>query len=159
MYVKTQIIITGTIICLIILVAIFAPALSPYEYDKTNFPNALRAPDSVHLMGTDQEGRDLLSRVIHGSRISIAVAVGTAAMALVIGTVLGAVSGYAGGKTDELIMRTVDVFYAVPDLLLIVLLTLVIGSGGDGHRHISRGDVVDEGGEGSEGKRASGKVL
>ena len=98
MYVKTQIAITGTIICLIILVAIFAPALSPYEYDQTNFSNALRAPDSVHLMGTDQEGRDLLSRVIHGSRISIVVAVGTAAMALVIGTVLGAVSGYAGGK-------------------------------------------------------------
>ncbi|MDE0159248.1 MAG: ABC transporter permease [Candidatus Dadabacteria bacterium] len=129
MYVKTQVIITGTLIFLIILVAIFAPALSPYEYDQTNFANALRAPDSVHLMGTDQEGRDLLSRVIHGSRISIAVAVGTAAMALVIGTVLGAVSGYAGGKTDELIMRTVDVFYAVPDLLLIVLLTLVIGTG------------------------------
>ena len=129
MYVKAQIMITGTMILLIVLVAIFAPAISPYEYDRANFSNALRFPDSEHLMGTDQEGRDMLSRVIHGSRISIAVAVGTAAMALFIGTILGAVSGYAGGKTDELIMRTVDVFYAVPDLLLIVLLTLVIGTG------------------------------
>lgn len=129
MYVKTQIIITGMVICLMMLVALFAPVISPYEYDKANFPNALRAPDGEHPMGTDQEGRDLLSRVIHGSRISIAVALGTAFMSLVIGTVLGAISGYVGGKTDELIMRTVDVFYAVPDLLLIVLLTLVIGTG------------------------------
>ena len=130
MYVKTQVIITGNVNIPNNSGRDFRATCSPpYEYDQTNFANALRAPDSVHLMGTDQEGRDLLSRVIHGSRISIAVAVGTAAMALVIGTVLGAVSGYAGGKTDELIMRTVDVFYAVPDLLLIVLLTLVIGTG------------------------------
>ncbi len=129
MYAKTQVTVTGTIILLIVLTALFAPVISPYEYDRTDFPNALRSPDSTHLMGTDQEGRDLLSRVIYGSRISIAVALGTAAMALVIGTFLGAVSGYVGGKIDEVIMRTVDIFYAVPDLLLIVLLTLVIGTG------------------------------
>lgn len=129
MYLKIQIAVTGAIICAAMLAALLAPAISPHEPDRTNFSEALRAPDSEHLMGTDQEGRDLLSRIIHGSRISMAVALGTAAMALVIGTALGALSGYAGGKTDELIMRTVDVFYAVPDLLLIVLITLVVGTG------------------------------
>ena len=80
-------------------------------------------------MGTDQEGRDLLSRVIYGARVSIAVALGTALIALIVGTVYGALSGYLGGKIDELMMRIVDVFYSLPDLLVIVLLTLIIGKG------------------------------
>lgn len=128
-YLKAQIIITGTIICLMIIAAIAAPLISPYSYDETDFSNTLQPPSFKHLMGTDQEGRDLFSRVIHGSRVSIAVAVGTVLMATIIGTILGAISGYAGGKLDEFIMRIVDVFYSLPDLLVIVLFTLIIGKG------------------------------
>jgi len=126
---KAQIIITAAIIIAIIVIAIAAPLIAPFKYDKTDFKNALSKPSSVNLMGTDQEGRDLLSRVIYGSRVSITVALGTALIALIIGTLYGAVSGYLGGKIDEVMMRLVDIFYSLPDLLLIVLLTLIIGRG------------------------------
>ena len=129
MLLKAQIIITAAIITAIIAVAIGAPLIAPYKYDQTNFKNALSKPSAENLMGTDQEGRDLLSRVIYGSRVSITVALGTALIALIIGTFYGAVSGYIGGKVDEVMMRLVDIFYSLPDLLLIVLITLIIGRG------------------------------
>lgn len=129
MYLKAQIIISSVIIFLIIIVALAAPVISPYRYDETNFSNTLQPPSVAHPMGTDQEGRDMLSRVIYGARVSIAVALGTAVIAMFVGTFYGAVSGYVGGKTDELLMRIVDVFYSLPDLLVIVLLTLVMGQG------------------------------
>ena len=129
MLTKIQIITTALIIAVIIGVAIAAPHVAPYEYDETDFRNTLTKPGGSHLMGTDQEGRDLLSRIIYGARVSITVALGTALIALIIGTVYGAVSGYAGGRVDEAMMRLVDIFYSLPDLLLIVLITLVIGRG------------------------------
>ncbi|NIP32083.1 MAG: ABC transporter permease subunit [Candidatus Dadabacteria bacterium] len=122
-------IITGTIILIIIAAALAAPIISPYRYDETNFSNTLKSPSFKHPMGTDQEGRDMLSRIIFGSRVSITVALGTAAMALFIGTIFGALSGYIGGKIDEFMMRIVDIFYSLPDLLVIVLFTLIIGKG------------------------------
>ncbi len=129
MLLKAQIIITAAIILIIIGIAVAAPYVAPYKYDETDFRNALSKPGGKHVLGTDQEGRDMLSRIIYGARVSIAVALGTAGIALVIGTFYGAVSGYIGGKVDELMMRVVDVFYSLPDLLLIVLITLVIGRG------------------------------
>ena len=129
MLTKIQIITTALIIAVIIGVAVAAPLVAPYEYDETDFRNTLATPGGKHLLGTDQEGRDMLSRVIYGARVSITVALGTALIALIIGTAYGAVSGYAGGKTDEAMMRLVDIFYSLPDLLLIVLITLVIGRG------------------------------
>ena len=129
MLLKAQILISALIIALILLIAIAAPYIAPYKYDQTNFKNILQSPNKTHIMGTDQEGRDLLSRVIYGARVSIAVALGTAFIALLVGTLYGAVSGYIGGKIDEAMMRIVDVFYSLPDLLVIVLLTLIIGKG------------------------------
>lgn len=129
MLLKAQIIISTLVILIILFVAIAAPLVAPYEYDQTDFTNTLKSPSEKHMMGTDQEGRDLFSRVIYGSRVSIAVALGTALIALIVGTFYGAVSGYVGGKIDELMMRIVDVFYSLPDLLIIVLLTLIIGKG------------------------------
>jgi len=129
MLTKIQIITTALIIAVIIGVAIAAPHVAPYEYDETDFRNTLAKPGGSHLIGTDQEGRDLLSRIIFGARVSITVALGTALIALIIGTVYGAISGYAGGRVDEAMMRLVDIFYSLPDLLLIVLITLVIGRG------------------------------
>jgi oligopeptide transport system permease protein len=129
---KAQVIITAVLIIFIICVAVAAPYISPYEFDETDFENTLSLPSAKHIMGTDEEGRDILSRVIYGARVSIAVAIGTALMALFIGTTYGAISGYVGGKIDELMMRIVDVFYSLPDLLLIVLITLVVRKGVEG---------------------------
>ena len=129
MFTKIQIITTALIIVVIIGAAVAAPYVAPYAYDETDFRNTLATPGGKHLLGTDQEGRDMLSRVIYGARVSITVALGTALIALIIGTIYGAVSGYVGGKTDEAMMRLVDIFYSLPDLLLIVLITLVIGRG------------------------------
>ena len=129
MLVKAQIIVSALIITAIILTAVAAPLIAPYEFDETDFQNTLRPPSIEHIMGTDEEGRDLFSRVIYGARVSVAVAMGTALLALIVGTVYGAFSGYIGGKTDELMMRVVDVFYSLPDLLLIVLVSLILGKG------------------------------
>lgn len=129
MYLKAQIAVSSVIIVIILFVAIAAPLISPYRYDEADFSKTLLPPSLEHPMGTDQEGRDMLSRVIYGSRVSIAVALGTAVIAAFVGTIFGSVSGYVGGKTDEFMMRIVDIFYSLPDLLVIVLLTLVIGQG------------------------------
>lgn len=129
MLLKVQVILTGVIIVTIIGIAVAAPYITPYAYYEADFNNLLKSPSKKHLMGTDEEGRDLFSRVIYGARVSIFVALGTAFVAFFIGTIYGAISGYVGGKLDEVMMRIVDVFYSLPDLLLIVLITLVIGRG------------------------------
>jgi ABC-type dipeptide/oligopeptide/nickel transport system permease subunit len=152
---KAQITITAIIIIAIIGIAIAAPLLAPYEYDQTDFKNALSEPSQKNLMGTDQEGRDLLSRVIYGSRVSITVAIGTALIALLIGTAYGAISGYMGGRIDEAMMRVVDIFYSLPDLLRIVLITLIIGRGRDSAR--ARPHRLDARCENSKGQRAPDK--
>ncbi len=127
--VRAQLVLSSLVIAAVVAVAVLAPWLAPYGPEETDFGRALEPPSWDHPMGTDQEGRDLLSRLIHGSRVSVAVALGTAFMALVVGTVYGGVSGYLGGRADDVMMRVVDTFYSVPDLLLVVLLTLVMGKG------------------------------
>ena len=117
------------IVLFFLAVAIVGPWVSPYPYDLQDPSSLLQAPSLRHLMGTDRLGRDLLSRLIYGTRISIAVSVLTAISALVFGTAYGAISGYTGGKTDNLMMRGVDVVYALPDIPLIILMTLFLGRG------------------------------
>jgi ABC-type dipeptide/oligopeptide/nickel transport system permease subunit len=106
---------------------IFAPAISPYGAGGLEESRVLQGPSWNHWMGTDGLGRDLLTRVLFGARVSIAVGVGTAVIALIIGTAYGLVSGYAGGKVDSAMMRLVDIFYALPDFLIFILLSLVLG--------------------------------
>jgi oligopeptide transport system permease protein len=119
--------------CLIILVvcvgAMLAPWIAPYPYDFQNIQLLLSSPSMEHWMGTDRLGRDLFSRLLYGARISMVVGIGTALMALIFGTVYGAVSGYIGGRTDNVMMRLVDVAYSLPDLLLIILIMVLIGRG------------------------------
>jgi oligopeptide transport system permease protein len=129
---KAQVIISACFILAVIFVAAAAPYISPYKFDETDFENTLSTPSREHPMGTDETGRDILSRVIYGARVSMAVALGTALVALIIGTTYGVISGYIGEKVDELMMRVVDVFYSLPDLLLIVLITLIVGKGVEG---------------------------
>jgi oligopeptide transport system permease protein len=107
-------------------IAIFASQIAPYAFDA-QYPDALLKPPSFkHWLGTDDLGRDLLSRLIFGARVSMAVAYVSTFFSLILGTLYGAVSGYAGGKLDAVMMRVVDVLYSFPDLLLIILINASI---------------------------------
>ena len=105
--------------------------LTPYAYDQTS-SQILISPCADHLMGTDELGRDLLSRVIYGSRLSISIGILTALNAFVIGTIYGAAAGYIGGKLDLLLMRGIDIVYALPDLLVMILIGVLVGRGTTG---------------------------
>lgn len=117
-----------SLICLVAVLAALHIPLSPYSYDQTS-TDLLLGPCLQHPMGTDELGRDLFSRVVFGSKLSISIGFTTAFMALVIGTTYGAISGFAGGKLDNLMMRGVDVAYALPDLLVMILIGVLVGRG------------------------------
>lgn len=117
------------VILFLLVVALFGNAVAPYPFDLQNTTESLSPPTRAHWMGTDELGRDLFSRLISGTRVSMSVSFLTALSALVFGTLYGAISGYVGGRTDDIMMRGVDVLYALPDLLLIILITVVIGRG------------------------------
>jgi peptide/nickel transport system permease protein len=116
-----------TIVVLLVLVAIFAPLIAPYPVAETNIPERTQAPSLDHPFGTDDLGRDIFSRVVMGSRISLYVGFGAISAALVVGAVLGVVAGYAGGLTDELVMRLMDAAMAFPPVLLALTLLVVLG--------------------------------
>ena len=113
----------------VISVAVFAPWAAPYSYETQDAASLLAAPNWKHWMGTDRLGRDLFSRLISGARVSLFIGVATTLVALIIGMVYGAISGYVGGRTDNFLMRIVDVVFALPDLLMIILITVVMGRG------------------------------
>ena len=110
-------------------VSLLAPWVAPYSYQEQDTLNILAFPGINHFLGTDRLGRDLLSRMIYGARVSLFVGVFSTLIALVIGTVYGTISAYVGGKTDNLMMRVVDVVFALPDLLMIILITVLMGRG------------------------------
>lgn len=103
-------------------------SLTPYSFDQTSTA-ILAPPSAAHMMGTDELGRDLLTRVIYGSRLSMLIGLSTAFIALIFGTVYGAISGYFGGKIDSIMMRGVEVAYALPDLLVMIMVGVLIGRG------------------------------
>ena len=113
----------------LVLCALFAPWVAPYSYETQDTGHTLAAPDRSHWMGTDRLGRDVFSRMVFGARVSLFIGVFTTLVALVIGTVYGAISGYVGGRTDNVMMRLVDVVFALPDLLMIILIMVVLGRG------------------------------
>ena len=114
---------------IIFIVSLLAPWVAPYSYQEQDTLNILAFPGIDHFLGTDRLGRDLLSRMIYGARVSLFVGVFSTLIALVIGTVYGTISAYVGGKTDNLMMRVVDVVFALPDLLMIILITVLMGRG------------------------------
>ncbi|MBI4312690.1 MAG: ABC transporter permease [Chloroflexi bacterium] len=117
------------IIILLALAAIAAPLLSPYDPIKQNYDALAEAPNGKHWLGTDALGRDTFSRLVFGTRTSLIVGVFTQAIVLSIGVPIGLMAGYAGGRVDNLLMRGVDIVYAFPDLLFIILLRSVLGGG------------------------------
>lgn len=110
-------------------IALLADLIAPFSYESQNVLNRLAPPGWKNWMGTDILGRDLLSRVIYGARMSLAVGTITAFCSLIIGTIYGAISGYIGGRVDNVMMRIVDILYTFPSLLLIILITLLFGKG------------------------------
>ncbi len=121
--------ISAVFIITVCLAAIFAPLTAPYSFQEQDIQNALASPDHQHWMGTDRLGRDLFSRMVYGARLSMFIGVFTTLVALIIGTVYGGISGYIGGRTDNMMMRIVDVVFALPELLLIILIMVVLGRG------------------------------
>ena len=122
-------IVGGVIVLLFVSIAILAPLISPYPPNEGDLAKRLKPPSQEHLLGTDPLGRDLLSRVIYGARISLQIQVVSVLIALVIGTLLGMVGGYYGGKFDHLIMRLMDILLAFPGIFLAISIIAVLGPG------------------------------
>ncbi len=117
------------LVILLAIAAVFAPLVAPYDPIKQNYDIISEGPSGLHWMGTDQLGRDTFSRLVFGARTSLTVGLFTQFIVLGLGVPLGLIAGYVGGKTDNLLMRFVDIMYAFPDLLFIVLLRSVLGGG------------------------------
>lgn len=118
-------VVTLALVCL----ALCAPWLAPAHYDEQVYSEAWQFPSAAHLMGTDPFGRDVLSRIMYGARVSLSVALVVNLSALVLGVTLGALAGWLGGAVDYTLMRIVDVMSAMPRLLLAILMMTVLGSG------------------------------
>lgn len=117
------------IILLFILAAILAPVLTPYTYDGQDVLHRLAKPSAAHLLGTDEVGRDVLTRLLYGSRVSLAVGIVPTIVSMFVGAVLGMVAGYFGGTTDAVIMRIADIMLAFPSLLLAMVIMYTLGNG------------------------------
>jgi oligopeptide transport system permease protein len=118
---------SALLLLLVTMAALFGPLFSPYAPDEIDWERMAIPPElaSAHWLGTDRLGRDLFVRTLHGARLSLAIALLATLVSLVIGVTWGAVAGYFGGRTDSLMMRTVDVLYALPQVFFVIILTVV----------------------------------
>jgi peptide/nickel transport system permease protein len=119
----------GTVLLLVVLAAVFAPAVAPYDPLKQDLAHLLAPPSLAHPLGTDSIGRDVLARVIWGTRVSLIAGFVSVAMAVVAGSLLGLVAGYRGGRVDGFIMRLMDAVLSFPALVLALALGAVLGAG------------------------------
>ncbi|TCL72439.1 peptide/nickel transport system permease protein/oligopeptide transport system permease protein [Hydrogenispora ethanolica] len=120
-----------TILVILILVSLFGQWLAPYDYKASNMPESLQPPSAAHWLGTDELGRDILSRIIYGTHISLKVGIEAVLISLLIGIVFGAAAGYYGGVVDHLLMRLMDIMLAFPPLLLAITFMAALGRGLD----------------------------
>ncbi len=144
----------GIIIVLLILVAIFADVLAPYRYTEMHLRDRLQGASARYLLGTDQIGRDLLSRLIVGARISMLVGLSATTLNLVVAVLIGGISGFLGGKVDLVVQRFIDAWMAFPGLLLLLTIMSIVGrglpqiivvlgvTGGIGASRVVRGAVI-----------------
>lgn len=128
--VKNKIALVGLFILLVLtLTAIFADQIAPYDYAKQDLPNKFLHPSAEHLFGTDKFGRDIFSRVVYGTRISLLVGFIAIGIAVTLGGILGAVAGFYEGQIDNIIMRIMDVLMAIPNVLLAIAIVATLGTG------------------------------
>jgi peptide/nickel transport system permease protein len=144
----------SSLLVLLVASALFAPALAPHNPNRQNLENDLQVFTAEHPFGTDKLGRDILSRTIFGSRISLLVGVSTVAISVSIGLLIGSISGYFGGWLDHLLMRAVDILLAFPGILLAIAFTALLGPGLDhvilalcligwtGYARLVRGEIL-----------------
>lgn len=121
--------IAGAFLLLLVLLALLAPWIAPYPYDAQNLSVASQAPSPDHWLGTDEFGRDVLSRIIYGARTSLSVSVTAIAVSVFIGMTLGAAAGYFGGALDRAVTTIVDLSWSFPEILLALILVAIIGPG------------------------------
>jgi peptide/nickel transport system permease protein len=127
---RTRLALVGLgIVLLVIVCAIFAQIISPYDPVRQRLTEALQAPSWTHLLGTDENGRDILARVIHGSRASLQAGLMSVGLALLVGVSIGLLAGYFRGRTDNILMRMMDALLSFPDLLLALAITAALGPG------------------------------
>ncbi len=119
---------SAVLIALVLLLAVFAPLVAPYGEAEQDVLARLQPPSAAHWFGTDELGRDVLSRILYGSRLSLAIGILPSVISLVIGIVLGLLAGYFGGWADYVIMRLADVMLSVPSLLLAMVVMYTLGS-------------------------------
>ena len=117
------------VVCVLILIAIFAPLIAPYDYSAQDYTAMMQAPSKAHIFGTDAFGRDIFSRVIYGTRYSLVIALFCTIAALFSGGLLGIIAGYFGGKVDTIIMRIMDIFQAIPMIMMAMCIVAVLGNG------------------------------
>jgi oligopeptide transport system permease protein len=127
---RVTLVATG-VIALITLLALIGPAVSPYTYDSLDWQHLATTPglDSAHWFGTDRLGRDLFVRTLYGVRLSLLIALLASAVSLAIGVTWGSIAGFVGGRTDEWMMRCVDVLYSLPYLFIVIILATLFGRG------------------------------
>jgi ABC-type dipeptide/oligopeptide/nickel transport system permease subunit len=126
---RRLVVVGAALVALEVLLAVLAPGLAPYPPNAQNFMRALQPPGTAHWLGTDDLGRDILSRLLFGSRISLQVGMVAVLLAVAVGLPLGLVVGYVGGRLDEVVMRIVDGLMSLPPLVLALTITAVLGSG------------------------------
>jgi peptide/nickel transport system permease protein len=122
-----RLVVGGGLVSLLVLIAVFAPLLTRYDPTLGDVSDALLAPNAAHWLGTDDQGRDMLARVLYGARISLSVAVISVSIGLCTGVTIGVVAGYAGGVVDLLLMRVIDALLAFPALLLAISISATLG--------------------------------
>ena len=119
----------GLIMLIIFVFAgVFALQVAPFDPTAQHLSDRLKPPNELYRFGTDQFGRDILSRVIHGTQISLGLGSAAVVLAVVVGTSIGLTAGYVGGRTDEIIMRVIDIFFAFPPIVLAIFLMATLGS-------------------------------
>jgi oligopeptide transport system permease protein len=119
----------GAFVVFMVLLAIGADFIMPFPYAKNNLAYANQSPEAPYILGTDFLGRDILSRIIYGARVSLVIGLGAQIIIVLIGIPIGAIAGYYGGRLDMWLMRFVDVMYAFPQLLFVILITTMLGAG------------------------------
>ena len=129
-FIKNKLALGGLIIVVFLFsVALFADIIAPYGMDEQNLANAKQPPSAEHIMGTDNFGRDIFSRIVYGSRVSLLVGFISVGIGVAVGGSLGAIAGFFGGKADNLIMRTLDMMMAIPSMILAIAICSALGPG------------------------------
>ncbi|MEW6359493.1 MAG: ABC transporter permease [Planctomycetota bacterium] len=118
---------SGIVLILMVAVALLTPRIAPYDYEEQDLAGQYQSPSHKHWMGTDMKGRDILTRVMWGARISFAVGFVATGVSLLIGVTWGAIAGFAGGRVDNFMMRFVDILYGLPYMFVVILLMTYVG--------------------------------